>query len=145
MAGDVEPEHLFFAGEFLLAGPVRDFRQADARRRAAPRISVGEQAGLAAGAIFPRARAVLHGAVDHRHQLRAGAFERIHRSGLDEAFDHAPVHRAQIDALAEIVERGERAALGAGLRDRFDRVRADVLDRAETEADAFVGLRWRPA
>ena len=61
------------------------------------------------------------------------------RAGLDEALDHAAVDRAQVDALAEIVERGEGAAFGARFRDGLDGVRAHVLDRAEAEADAFVG------
>ena len=138
MAGDVEAQHLFFAGEFFGAGPIGDF----GKRVLGGGLlggEHGEESGLAAGAVFPHARAVFHGAIDHRHQLRAGAFERIHGAGLDEAFDHAAVDCAQIDALAEIVERGEGAAVGARFRDRFDRVRAHVLDRAEAEADAFVG------
>ena len=138
MAGDVETQHLFFAGEFLGAGPVGDFGKR-VLGGGLLRGEHGEQTGLAAGAILPDARAVFHGAIDHGHELRAGAFERIHGAGLDEAFDHAAVDGAQIDALAEIVERSEGAGFGAGFRDGLDRVRADVLDRAEAEADAFVG------
>src|SRR4029077_5222374 len=58
---------------------------------------------------------------------------------LDEAFDHAAVDSAEVHALAEIVERGERARFRARFRDRLDGVRAYVLDGAEAKADAFVG------
>ncbi len=54
----------------------------------------GEETGLAAGAVFPHARAVFHGAIDDGHELRARAFERIHGARLDEALDHAAVDGA---------------------------------------------------
>ena len=136
MAGDVEPEHLFFAGQLFLRGPIGNFGQR-MRGGGLVRREIGEQSGLAAGAILPRPRADFHGAVDHGEELRARAVQRIERAGFDEAFDHAAVHRAEIDALAEIVERSEAAAFRARRDDRFDGVRADVLDRAEAEANAL--------
>ena len=73
--------------------------------------------------------------LDRGEQLRARAVERIHGAGLDQALDHAPVDGAQIDVLAELVERPERAALAARPWIAFDRGLAQVLDRAQPEAD----------
>ena len=133
MSGDVESEHFFFAGELFLAGPILHLGQRVLGRRLFFD-QRGEQSGLSAFPILVRAGAGFHGAVDHRHELRARTFQRIHGAGLDEAFDHAPVHRAQVDALAEFVERAERAVFQARLDDRFDRASAYVLDGAEAEA-----------
>ena len=74
--------------------------------------------------------------IEHGHELRARAFERIHGAGLDQALDHAPVHGAEIDALAEIDRSIEAARPPARHDDGFDRGRAHVLDRAQAEADA---------
>jgi len=91
MAGDVETEHLLFAGQFFVRGPVGNRRQ----RVGGGRFmygQVGKQTGLAASAIFPRSRSDFHGSIDDREELRARAAQRVERSGLDETFDHATVH-----------------------------------------------------
>src|SRR5690606_19411576 len=49
-------------------------------------------------------------------------------------FDHALVADAGIDAAAQVGERVE-LALPALLHDRFDRLRAHVLDRGQAEPD----------
>src|ERR1700722_7233373 len=99
----------------------------------------GEEAVLSAIAIFLGAHAGFHGAIDHRHQLGARAFEPIHRASLDETFNHAAVHGAQVDALTKIVERSEIAAFGARFGDGIYGIRTDVLDRAEPESDSSLG------
>jgi hypothetical protein len=55
----------------------------------------------------------------------------------DEGLEHALVADAEVDPLAEIVERGE-GALGARGDDRLGGAAADVADGAEAEADALV-------
>ena len=68
--------------------------------------------------------------------------ERGHRAGLDQRLDHALVDGVQVDAAAEVVERGERPRVVRGLRaplargdDGLDRPLADVLDGDQAEAD----------
>ena len=105
MAGDVEAEHLFFAGQLLLAA------SSPARSAAAVLLLfVGCQRdrrkpALAAAAIAPDALAGFHGLIDHGHQsVRGCRSELIHRAGFDQALDHAPVDGGEIHAFAEIVK-----------------------------------------
>ena len=109
MAGDVEPEHLLFAGELSLVGPVRHVGSGGSGcSSSAAKPSPNRPACPLARsrcARWPR----FHGRIDRREQLGARAFERIHRAGLDQALDHPPVDGAEIHLLAEIVERRERA------------------------------------
>jgi hypothetical protein len=80
---------------------------------------------------------VLEGDIQRGQQGRGGA-EGGHRVRLDKGFHDALVHRPQVDALAEIVERAERTGLLATIPDGGDRLDgplADVLDGGESEAD----------
>ena len=54
---------------------------------------------------------------------------------LISALDRALVDDARVDALAEVPDRRERAAVLARRDDRLDGRVADVLDRVEAEAD----------
>ena len=63
---------------------------------------------------------------------RAG---RAERAALDQRLDRLLVDRAAVDALAEVPQRGERAALLARALDRLDRLVADALDGVQAEAD----------
>ena len=72
--------------------------------------------------------------------------ERVAGAGLDQAFERLAAHRPQIDALAQVVERGEAPALASRVEDRPHRGLADPFDRGEAETDAFRGrCSRRPA
>ena len=64
--------------------------------------------------------------------------ERIERAGLDQALEHALVEQPQVEILAERVQRRDASLLRAHLEQRLDRALADVLDRGQAEAHAFV-------
>ena len=66
-----------------------------------------------------------------RARLRLDAVE---RAGGGEAFQHALVDRARIDAAGEIGEVGERLLAARG-DDRLDRLAADALERRERVVD----------
>jgi len=74
---------------------------------------------------------------DLQHALarRAG---RAEGPALDQRLDRALVDGLGVDALAELPDRGELAALLAGALDRLDRGVADALDGVEPEADVAV-------
>jgi hypothetical protein len=54
---------------------------------------------------------VLHGAVERGDELRAVPLEPVERAGVRERLEDALVAGAQVDALAEVVQRGERLLL----------------------------------
>ena len=62
----------------------------------------------------------------------------VQRPDLDQAFQHAPVDLAQVDALAKVVEAGKGPALLAGADDLCYCACADVLDRAHAKTDRAV-------
>jgi hypothetical protein len=73
-------------------------------------------------------------------QQRRSRAERGHRVRLDERLHDALVHRPQVDATAQVVQRCERSRLVARLAsgdDGIDGALADVLDRREAETDPF--------
>src|SRR5437868_2302598 len=68
---------------------------------------------------------------DLQHRLaRAGKRARLH-----ERLERALVHDLRVDALGEVPDGGERAAVGAGGDDRPARGLPHVLDRVQPEAD----------
>ena len=107
-----------------------------------------------------RARFLL-GMIDHRahrrhqHRARIGprGLDRVECAALDQRLDRATIHRALVDATAEVDEARERAAGFANrlakrlarrvtrwggrtrLDDRLDRRTAGAFDRAEAEAN----------
>ena len=115
MAGEVEAQHLLLEAEQLVVRPLRhpaDDRRRDRRRRGRAaqrrrRASPGPRRAPAAAAGRPP--------WPGRGRSRSGPrrLERVEGAGLDEALDHAPVDQAQVDARAEVVERGERPRLRA--------------------------------
>ena len=74
--------------------------------------------------------------VDGGEDARAVGFELVEGAGGDQAFQHALVDDARIDAAGEIGEVGERP-LAARRDDVLDRLRADALERRERVDDAF--------
>ena len=144
MAGHPEPEQLFFAGQLVFYGPVGNVGERRVVRfRAAHQLA--EQAGLPAFAVAVGALARFHGAFHGGELLRARPFQRIHRAGADQALDHAPVHGAQVDRFGELVDGAEAAQLLARAADGLDRGLAQVLHRAQPEADADPPVPSRPA
>jgi hypothetical protein len=94
MAGHPEAEHLFFAGQLFLVGPIGDVGQRHARQRLLEHLA--EQAHLAALAIAPGALAGFHGAFDTANFCaRVPSSESM--APADQALDHAPVDGAQVD------------------------------------------------
>src|SRR6185437_6914582 len=75
-------------------------------------------------------RLLEHG--EHALAARAG---RTERAALDQGLDRLLVDGAVVDALAEVPQRGELAALPSPPFDRLNRLIADALDRVQAEAD----------
>ena len=71
--------------------------------------------------------------VDRFEQRQARA-EAVQRAHLDQAFQRALAHLAQVHPAGEIVQVAE-GRLRAGLDDQIDRPLPDVLDRAQPKAD----------
>src|SRR5215210_6642000 len=71
--------------------------------------------------------------LEHAATRRAG---RVERPALDQALHRPLVDGAGVHSLAEIPDRGERAALLPGVQDRLHGDVADVLYGVEAEADA---------
>ena len=72
--------------------------------------------------------------VDRRHGARALALDAIEGAGGREAFEHALVDGARIDAAGEIGEIGE-GMVAARRHDRLDRLAADALEGRERVVD----------
>src|ERR1700704_5090752 len=73
--------------------------------------------------------------LEHRQHALATRACRAERTALDQGLDRLLVYRAVVDALAEVPQRGELAAILARPLDRLDRLVADALDRVQAEAD----------
>ena len=78
-------------------------------------------------------------------QALARMAERVERARLDQRLDRALVEHRRVDAVAEVVEVGERPALLARGDDVHDHALADVAHRRQAEADrlAAVGVAHR--
>ena len=76
-----------------------------------------------------------HG-VDGREDARAVFLDRVEGAGGDQAFQHALVDRARIDAAGEIGEIGERP-LAARRENALDRLAADAAQRRERVVDGI--------
>ena len=64
--------------------------------------------------------------------------QRVERAGLDQAFEHPLVDQPLVDVLAQREQRIDAAELLAHVEHRQDRPLADVLHRAQAEADALL-------
>ena len=140
VARDVEAEDFLLVPQALIVLPLGHDggRLRLARRRGRRRQQI-EERGLALGALALLALAGFEREIALGQQVRAGQPERVERAGLDQALDHAPVDQAQVDAHAEVLQRRERAVLGARLEDRLHRGLADVLDGGQAEPDRVAG------
>ena len=74
--------------------------------------------------------------VDAGEDARAVALEFVEGAGGGEAFQHALVDRARIDARGEVGEIGERP-LFARFDDGFHRLLADAFERGERIDDGL--------
>jgi len=126
----VNAEELLLPAEELLSRGLRP------RRRRGDRGLHGEieQRHLPGEAVLRLALAGREGGVQ-AGELGEARAERVAGAGLDERLEHALVVALQVDPAAEVLERTERAVGVAGGDDVLDRALADVLDRAEAEAD----------
>src|SRR2546429_579178 len=141
MARDVEAEDLLFECEALVWLPLRRYLD---RLRAGGRARCGEEVeerGLALRAVALVALAALERAVHGGEQMGAWQAERVEGARLDQRLEHAPVHEPEVDAGAEVLERGKDAPRGAGLEDGLHRRLAHVLDRRQAEPDAGAPAR----
>ena len=77
-------------------------------------LEYAEQAMLAGLRVALRLLRVVHGLVEHRHQLRAAA-KRIHGAALDQRFQHALVQQPQVNFFAELINRFEVPAVSRAL------------------------------
>ena len=69
------------------------------------------------------------------------AGQRVERAGFGQALEHALVEQAEIEILAERLQRRDRALRAADGQQRLDRALADVLDGRQAETDARRGHR----
>src|SRR6185437_10131362 len=137
MARNIDSEHFLLARKLLLGRPGREGSQWVVVLLLL--FDESEQAGLTHFAVAQRTESGFHCTIDGIRQLRAVAVERIHRARLDQAFENSPVYRTEVDALAEIEDCLESAALVAGGGNRLNRSLTHVLHRSQTEADRASG------
>src|SRR5947209_1788242 len=81
------------------------------------------------------------GPVKRLAKLSAVAVERIHSSGLDQAFHHASIHTTQIDAFTKIVDGGETTTFAPRGDHSIHGSLPHILDGTEAEADLGAGRR----
>ena len=101
----------------------------------------GEEVELALGLV---AAAPEHGLDDrlvHEHQALARVAEGVERARLDQRLDGALVQHRRVDAVAEVVEVGERPALVARRDDVHHHALAHVAHRGEPEPHAAPASR----
>ena len=130
MAAEEEADGVVFALQPLGRQPVFDRRQHDRRRRG----RAAEQLRLADRRILVGAlRGGEHG-VDGGKSARAVFLDGVEGAGGDEAFQHALVDRARIDAAGEIGKIGERPLAARG-ENALDRLAADAAQRRQRVVD----------
>jgi hypothetical protein len=100
-----------------------------------------EQAMLAESPISRDADTGFQSAIQRLSQLRAISAGRIESARLNQAFDYAAIYIAQVYALAEIVDRGERSPIFASSDDRFHCTLPYILDGAQAKPDGIAGRR----
>ena len=113
VAGDEEAERLLLVGQPLALPASRRGRAAAPAPRPAPRPAAAEQpeqAGLALLAVALLLLPDLHRPVEGGQERGPPPVEAVEAAALDEALHHAPVHRPQVDPLAEVEERPEGPA-----------------------------------
>ena len=69
------------------------------------------------------------------------AFKAVQCASSNQTLDHAPVDRAQVDALAELKEGRKRAFGNPRIDHALHCALADVLDRRQAVANALVRRR----
>ena len=132
MSRQVVPETRLFVREPLALAPLAHDRERMAGRGAAG--VVAEQRHLGRRALG--ALGVIHRWPHRRDQARPARVDRVERTGANERLDGAPVHRALVDAAAELEQILERSAGAARRGDRLDRRLPGALDAAQSVADA---------
>jgi len=141
VAGEKKTEHCLFAVEGVALGPVGN--QGKGGLEALTRIvllrAAVKKGELAGGSAVVDTLGVVDRLLDSGEFLRPGSRQRVHRSGLDEAFKHLFVQRLQVDGADQIDQALEAALLFTASDDRLDGAAADILDRPEAEADASFG------
>ena len=112
---------------------------AETRAAGSCRLLEVEDRGLAELGVLLRLRS--RGLCMRQHGQHAAARGpgRVERAAADQRLDRLLVHAAAVDALAEVPDRRELAALLPGLDHGVHRRSADVLHRVEHEADVAAG------
>src|SRR5207237_1053651 len=134
VAAPVEAERFLLVIELLDLGPGRNFRQC-VPRRAARVVVAAEQVVLTQIVVALFARTVLARRIDGckqssaaRSQMISIHQQRIARTRLDKRLEHPLVRQAQIEDLAQRVQRRDASAqLRAREEDRIDRSLAESL------------------
>ena len=137
MIGDVNAQQLPLPSELLGAQHGRRLQLERRHRRrnlVAEEIEHRRLAGIAQLllALGERDEAVEVG------EQRAAVAEGRERAGLGQALQRALVHRLEVDAPAEVLDRGERAVAVAFFHDALGGAGADVLDLLQAEADRLL-------
>ena len=104
MPGDEEAQDFFLGRKPLMLVPIGNIRQRLFSLRVLSSGKHAKQSVLPHGGIALRFLRMLHGAVDHRHELRAAAHG-IHRAALHQRLDHALIQQPQVNFLAELEDR----------------------------------------
>src|SRR6185436_2113015 len=145
MAAPVEAEGFLLEIQLVNLGPRQDVGKWNDRRTGHAVIGPEQiEVALTEFLVPLRARAVLTGAVDGGKQSRTcstSTRQRVTRAGLHERLEDALVGDAEIEDLAQCVERGDtpfelHARVDEGVNGRL----AEALERREPEPDAFAFL-----
>ena len=146
MVAHVEPEHLLLEGQALGLGELGvgngDPDVAVPDRTAADAVAVaetlerGEQRRDAGLLLAPALEGAVDDLLEDQTEALAGMAERVEGAGLDERLHRPLVEHHRVDALAEVVEVGERAVRVALGHDALDQALAHVADGGQAEDDA---------
>ena len=133
MAGEEEADRLVFALQPVGRQPGLDRRQS----RCVSRLRRAAEQCRSARPWRPRARAARSPSWRRRRRCARARLrlERVEGAGRDQAFQHALVDGARIDAARRNRRGRANGLLAARLDDRFDRLRADALERGERVED----------
>jgi hypothetical protein len=135
MARNEEADRLALVAELLFGAPglaLRERGRGHVDVAAAPR---REEAELRARLLLGAERRPSDYVVEPVPQAGAVPLDGVEGATGDQVFEHLSVHDLAADAETELVQARERSAVLAGDDDGLDRLRADALDRAQSEPD----------
>ena len=152
MLAHVQPEHLLLERQPLRLGELgvgdRDaiaIADRDRGSRSAAVVERREEVELADRLVLPTVDHGVDDRLEHLAQALAWVAERVEAARLHERLDRALVQHRRVDAIAEVVEVGERSAFLARGDDLRDHSLTDVAHRRHPEVDRRAVVARSPA